>query len=127
MKRIGCSLAFLTLLSVHVLAQVDEPKKKGREGYLWGMPQSELKMPQIDTLQQKISDSISIKGYHGVQPVEIPNVYNRQSGNFLAYKMPVAKLSGKNCAPMPGTEKLDKIENYQRSVPRLKTQPLLIK
>lgn len=43
-------------------------------------------------------------------PIEIPNAYQRNDYAILS-NMPIRSLSGKNLAPMPGTEPLDSIVN----------------
>jgi hypothetical protein len=122
-KRIGFSFAFLTLISVAVSAQDYKIEKKGRNGYKWSKPLVELKVPVLDTLQR---DSLPLSEYYGVRPIEIPNVYSGKAGVGTGARMPVLRLSGKNCAPMPGTEKLDEVENYQNPESSMKTMPLLI-
>ncbi len=121
MKRIGFSFAFLTLISVAVSAQDYKIEKKDRNGYKWSKPLVELKVPMLDTLQR---DSLPLSEYYGVRPIEIPNVYSGKAG--VGARMPVLRLSGKNCAPMPGTEKLDEVEKYQNPESSMKTMPVLI-
>lgn len=126
-KRMIFSSVFLTLITVHVSAQDSKSEKKVEGMPRWYSPVLELKIPSADTSGVIAPDSLLQKRGNGITSIEIPNAYRREVENSVAYKMPIVGLSGKNCAPMPGTEKLDQMENSKKLAPKLKVQPLLTK
>ncbi|MBL1409745.1 hypothetical protein [Sphingobacterium faecale] len=125
MKRISFSFIFFVLLSGQVWAQVEGSEKKARGDYKCCMSVVEFKIPKIDTLRVNGTDSL-LRNY-GLRPVEIPNAYKRPEDSASTSRMPIVRLSGKNCARMPGTERLDKMEDYKKNIPHMKTIPLLMK
>ncbi|ERJ58501.1 hypothetical protein M472_06950 [Sphingobacterium paucimobilis HER1398] len=124
-KRIGFSFSFFMLMSGLVWAQEVVPEKKAKKGYRCCVPDFEFNIPKIDTFKVNGTDSL-LRNY-GLRPVEIPNAYKSPEEGVSTSRMPVVRLSGKNCAAMPGTEQLDKMEDDQKSIPRLKTTHLRIK
>ncbi|WP_164109450.1 MULTISPECIES: hypothetical protein [Sphingobacterium] len=124
-KRMIFSVIFLTTLFSTVRAQGGGEQNK-MEKRSWGNVLLGFKIPKSDSLPQIFADSLR-RGFYGVKPIEIPNVYRKKVVYSSAYRMPIAGLSGRSCAPMPGTEKLDENEDNEKSVPFLKVPPLLIK
>ena len=124
-KRMIFSVIFLTALFSTVCAQdgFEQNRTKKRS---WGNVLPEFKISKSDTLPQIFTDSLR-RGLYGGKPVEIPNAYSKKEAYSSAYRMPIARLSGRSCAPRPGTEKLDEKQDSQKSIPSLKVQPLLIK
>ncbi|SKB85775.1 hypothetical protein SAMN05660841_02688 [Sphingobacterium nematocida] len=125
MKRMIFSVIFLMVLFSTVRAQGRSERDSVRK-HKWGDVLPEYKIPKLDTSKQVFTDSL-VRGLYGIKPVEIPNVYGKNAAYSSAYRMPIARLSGRSCAPMPGTEKLDEKEANQKTTPYLQVQPLLIK
>lgn len=88
-------------------------------------------------------DSLKVKGIQknlfsdgryaeGHMPVNIPNLMDRGRGlsNNINYNMPVVKLYGRNSASMPGTEKLDRLDDcnaQQEQTIKQRKEPQLVK
>lgn len=125
MKRMIFSAIFLMGLFSTVHAQNRSEQNKGKK-HRWGNVLPEFKVPKSDTSEQIFTDSLRRELY-GVKPIEIPNVYDKKPEYSSSYRMPIVRLSGKNCVSMPGTGKLDEKEGDQKLVPSLKVQPLLKK
>lgn len=103
MKSLVFNIVFLIGLILSVEAQEQKPKKE------------HLRKIVPEQKNYKIDTSFHVKGNcnlkkHQTVPIEIPNVYDKR-GEDMSSPMPIAKLSGKGLAPMPGTEKLDKNES----------------
>lgn len=102
MKKVLFFCVFIAVLFVDGRAQDFKPKVER-----WRKVLPDQKFPKIDTTVRVSADSVLRQFQSG--PVDIPNVYNKnQSYNS---RMPVVVLSGKGLAPMPGTEKLDKMKD----------------
>jgi len=61
-----------------------------------------------DSLQKRKHLNLDSFIQKGDKSVSIPNAYAK--GNGITYTMPIKNLEGKDLAPMPGTENLDKLE-----------------
>ena len=101
----------LFLLSVFVLICI---------GFTYAQDKNKEKIMKSISIPKHDNKSLdSISGLYNSQQVfsfnkrdssvNIPNLYAQDRG-VGAHNMPIKKLSGKNLAPMPGTENLDKLD-----------------
>lgn len=84
-------------------------------------PLERVKVFSVDTLFSIARNPLRDTLFHSskIKPVDIPNSLKGKTILSERNAMPVAKLSGKNLAPMPGTENLDKekqIENLLKPI-----------